>query len=571
MYPPKVQNGKKEEFVNFTFKRRRSTLLPRLSAVALTALAFVACAGDPISAPTQKTRSPQNDLINDLLPGTVSDLAVASVTDSGVVLSFTEVENGLGLPASYVVRFATPPIVWDAATNVTQGSCTVPVAGITIGAKRTCEVRGLTPATDYEFQMVAFRGILDLSPVFGGLSDVVSGTTASQPPPPPAQPGTVTDLAVASVADSSVTLSFTEVNDGAGQPASYEIRWAAGTLSWDSAHDVDQGSCHVPVAGSAIGARRSCTVLGLSPSTNYQFQMVAFRGTLHDDAVLGERSNVASGTTTSSPIPSSPPPLPPPPPPGPGVVFQSDWSGATGTAATAVRDGNRWENYWEFNNGTGVQLLSVVAGGPAGYANALKVVQRGPTYSAALQQDDVLPASTDYYVRYYMRNDDTSPAGDHVVTPDIYSYSNLTYMRKFSGSSDYQMVISLYGCGYTYPIGHWSASRRLSKGVWYRFEYFVHFVDPTHVQVHPRVYDASGTQILTDADFLQSDYGSQTWNGRNDWTFASYYAAGYSFCVDPASLTHFAVGNNGQQGSVDTGLSWYFAGIQIRTDGWPGP
>src|SRR5437773_9063502 len=32
--------------------------------------------------------------------------------------------------------------------------------------------------------------------------------------------GTFTDLAVAGVTDSSVTLSFTEVNDGTGQPAS---------------------------------------------------------------------------------------------------------------------------------------------------------------------------------------------------------------------------------------------------------------------------------------------------------------------------------------------------------------
>jgi len=108
---------------------------------------------------------------------------------------------------------------------------------------------------------------------------------------------------VAGVTPNSVTLSFTEVNDGAGQPASYDIRYAAGTLSWSSATSVSQGTCAVPVAGTAIGATRSCTVAGLSPGTSYQFQLVAFRGTLNVDAVFGAFSNVASGTTTNSTAP----------------------------------------------------------------------------------------------------------------------------------------------------------------------------------------------------------------------------------------------------------------------------
>jgi hypothetical protein len=257
-------------------------------------------------------------------------------------------------------------------------------------------------------------------------------------------------------------------------------------------------------------------------------------------------------------------------PPG-GVVFESNWSTAVGTSATAVRDGNRWMNYWEFNNNTSVQLLSVVAGGPPGYANALKVVQRGSSYAANLQNDNVLPASTDFYLRFYMRNDDNSTAGDHIVTVDTWDYANLTFMRKNGGSSSWRYVSSLYGCGYTYPVGHWGPSVALSNGAWYRFEYFVHFVDATHVQVRTRVYDAAGTQILGDGDIKQSDFGGATWNGRSDWTWASYYAAGYSFCVNPVKVTSFALGNNGQAGAADTGLPWYFAGIQIRTDRWPGP
>jgi len=115
--------------------------------------------------------------------------------------------------------------------------------------------------------------------------------------------GTVTNLAVGGVADNAVTLSFTEVTNGAGQAASYDVRYAGSPIAWGAAASVTQGSCATPLVGSAIGATRSCTVLGLTSATGYQFQLVAFRGTLNVDAVFGAVSNVASGTTTGTPVP----------------------------------------------------------------------------------------------------------------------------------------------------------------------------------------------------------------------------------------------------------------------------
>ena len=105
-------------------------------------------------------------------------------------------------------------------------------------------------------------------------------------------------------------------------------------------------------------------------------------------------------------------------------------------------------------------------------------------------------------------------------------------------------------------------------------ELFVHHLDhrrARYTQVHPRVYDANNTLVMSDAEFPQSDYGSQVWNGSNTWTLQSYYAAGYSFCVDPAWVNDLGLGNNGQQGAQDTGQAWYFAGVKIRTNAWPGP
>jgi len=467
-------------------------------------------------------------------------------------------------------------------------------------------------------------------------SEGITGTATVTVTAPTANPGTVTDLAVASVTASSATVSFTDVNDGTGQPASYYLRYAAGTISWGSATELPA------ITGGAIGTKQAVTVPGLTASTAYQFQVVAYRGTA-PNAVFGALSNVASGTTSASTAAVASVTLSPAsvtlsiggiqqftailkdasgntltgravawastnaalatvsgtglatgiaagsatisatsggvtgtapvtvnPVTGGGIVFQSDWS-TTGTAASAVTDGGRWGSYSEFNNGTSVQLLSVVSGGPGG-RNALQVLERGSTYAAEVEQDAILPPSTDYYVRFYMRNDDTSPAEDHAVEPGLFSdsWSSLIYIRKSSSASGWQNVVATINAGY--PINFWNTGATLAHGVWYRFEYYIHYVDATHVQVHPRVYDASGTLLWSDADFKQADYGATTpWNGSDTWTLASYYAAGYSFPVDPTKLINFAMGNNGQAGAVDTGLAWYFAGVIIRTDQWPGP
>jgi hypothetical protein len=119
-----------------------------------------------------------------------------------------------------------------------------------------------------------------------------------------------------------VTLTFTEVSDGTGQPARYDVRWAAGTIAWGSAPHVAQGSCTVPLAGTGIGTKRTCTVLGLAPATSYQFQLVAFRGTLNVDAVFGGLSNVASGTTAGLAVPSGSGTWPNEPA---GLTVRTDW------------------------------------------------------------------------------------------------------------------------------------------------------------------------------------------------------------------------------------------------------
>src|SRR5438270_7302780 len=127
--------------------------------------------------------------------------------------------------------------------------------------------------------------------VFGPLSNVASGTART---PATTAPGTVTDLKVAGATDTVITLSFTEVTDGSGKPASYDVRYVAGsTLTWGaSVPSVSHGTCATPVAGTVIGAARACVVSGLTAGTTYSFEVVAYRGTLKVDAVFGALSNI---------------------------------------------------------------------------------------------------------------------------------------------------------------------------------------------------------------------------------------------------------------------------------------
>src|SRR3954471_8648245 len=301
-----------------TFKHKLSKRLAILWSTAAVSAAFVwfACAGgDRVIAPDQPSAStgpntkgitvapiaPSVGIQDITKPGTVADLAVAGATDSSVTLSFIEVNDGNGSPASYAVRFAVGSIAWGSATDVKSGSCAVPMQGGTIGAKRSCQVRGLAPSTGYQFQLVPFSGTLDVDAVFGALSNVVSATTPARGTT--TKPGSVTDLAVAVVSDTSATLSFTEVSDGSGSPPRYDVRFAKAPLAWGSASSVSRGSCTVPLMGQTISGKLTCQVQGLSVSTNYQFQLVAYRGTLNVDATFGNLSNVASGTTTAKPTP----------------------------------------------------------------------------------------------------------------------------------------------------------------------------------------------------------------------------------------------------------------------------
>ena len=163
---------------------------------------------------------------------------------------------------------------------------------------------------------------------------VCSGDTSTATISPP---GSVSDLSVSAIASTSVTLTFTQVDDGTGEAASYDVRYAVAPISWGAATATASGTCSTPVTGTGIGTQLTCSILGLEPSTTYNFQLIAFRGALNSDAVFGGQSNVASAST----------PAVPPPPPGQTVttvtVAPSSASvgvGANTTLQATVKDQN---------------------------------------------------------------------------------------------------------------------------------------------------------------------------------------------------------------------------------------
>ncbi len=104
-------------------------------------------------------------------------------------------------------------------------------------------------------------------------------------------PGQVIDLTAVTATSTTLTLNWTEVDDGFGSPSSYTVRFRPSTtLAWT---DITSGGCGAPVAGAIIGQVLACTAGGLQAATFYFFEVRPFRGTLGVDAQFGPLSNQA--------------------------------------------------------------------------------------------------------------------------------------------------------------------------------------------------------------------------------------------------------------------------------------
>lgn len=153
------------------------------------------------------------------------------------------------------------------------------------------------------YVMLALAGGALAVPGNGGMVDPAHGAPARPKLPPSAlAPGGVTTLRADAVTDTSIVLSWVEVNSGTTTIARYVIRAAPITLqafNWSAVPDVLTGGCAAPVYGSTVagGRTRSCVLTGLKQNTGYEVQLVAYTGQLNLNAVFGPFSNLLRVST----------------------------------------------------------------------------------------------------------------------------------------------------------------------------------------------------------------------------------------------------------------------------------
>lgn len=205
-------------------------------------------------------------------PGTVADLAVAATTDVAVTLSFTQVDNGMGQPASYDVRYVAGPMSWGSAASVANGTCAAPLAGTGMSGTLSCTVLGLSPSTSYNFQVKAFRGAMDGNAVFGGLSNVVSASTlAGSPPPPVVTSVTVAPPSASIVAGTTTTLQATVKDQNGNAMTGQVVTWSSSNTAAATVNasgvvtGVAAGSATITATSSGKSGTSAITVTAVAP------------------------------------------------------------------------------------------------------------------------------------------------------------------------------------------------------------------------------------------------------------------------------------------------------------------
>jgi len=213
-------------------------------------------------------------------PGGVGDLRVGESSPTTLTLEWTQVDDGAGGPASYRLKYAQPPIDWRTATI----GCDRTMSGTSVGVAMSCEVEGLASGTTYELQLMSFR-LVDGVWRDARYSNVARGSTSSSA-------FEVSDLSVTAVTSSTIALSWTQVDDGTGNPAWYRVKYAAPPIDWKNATI----GCARTIRGTEIGGEMSCTIQGLTPGTDYDVQLMSYRVVdgVWRDARL---SNIATTTT----------------------------------------------------------------------------------------------------------------------------------------------------------------------------------------------------------------------------------------------------------------------------------
>lgn len=220
----------------------------------------------------------------DALEG-VTDLGVASRTSTSVILAWTDIDDGTGSPARYRLKYAEPHVSWSSSSV----GCNV--TGEQIGSQLSCTVDGLEPGTIYDFQLYSYR-LEGGSWTHAARSNIASAATSGTPPPHDTK---VDDLYVLRTSSHTLTVRWTQVDDGTGEPAWYRLKYAESPLlDWRTATI----ACDRTIKGDEIESDVSCEIGGLEPGVTYDVQLMSFK--MVDGRWQNARfSNLVTGTTRS--------------------------------------------------------------------------------------------------------------------------------------------------------------------------------------------------------------------------------------------------------------------------------
>lgn len=217
-------------------------------------------------------------------PDRVSDLIVAEVGTSTATLRWTRVRSGSSTRAGYVLVYGSPAEAW--VPGVTDGTV---ITDSSADSTLTVVLDDLERLRTYTSYVVSVR-VDDDSVFYGVPSTTVSFTTEAS------ILEDVQDAAISFSSANTLRLSWTEVDDGTGRPANYAVAFGSPTVNWATALPTA-----TIVAGNTIGAPASYTATGLTPSTQYQFQVASVRGEPGEpDHLVGNPSPAVTASTTAA-------------------------------------------------------------------------------------------------------------------------------------------------------------------------------------------------------------------------------------------------------------------------------
>jgi hypothetical protein len=187
-----------------------------------------------------------------------------------------------------------------------------------------------------------------------------------------------------------------------------------------------------------------------------------------------------------------------PPPPNPvGLVFESDWSTATGTTASALLDGGRWSRA----GGNGFDVVSAASVGltaavPSYAGNVGRARIREASWGQ-VQVDNAVPASTSHTITYLFRNSaarrNDHGAGHNILRSGSNQFQILADVR-YGGATTWEAGVTVFSA--PYPYGR-MRSPSLQNDVWYERELFIqyHPTNPVLYRAWPRIRRADGQDI----------------------------------------------------------------------------